>query len=165
MRREALATLLHPFEAGVLENPGETARVLFLGAEPGFVLPDGFGGRLTLVQGFRPHFSALAKAGHDVSPTVSGEGFSAALVLCGRHRGQNELRVADALERALASADLTLEIAATILSTMPLTLEASPSSSDLMPLTNPCQIDEMASAALANGPVSSPASPESTDTI
>ncbi|WP_274626207.1 class I SAM-dependent methyltransferase [Arvimicrobium flavum] len=99
MTREALATLLHPFEADVLETPGDDARVLFLGAEPGFVLPDGFGGKLTLVQGFRPHFSALVKAGHDVSQTVSGECFTAALVLCGRHRGLNELRVADALER------------------------------------------------------------------
>lgn len=89
--------LFHPFEAGVLDAPHGDQRVLVLGAEAGFAVPPGFG-RLSLVQGFRPDFNVLAKAGHDVSPEPAGKGFDAALVLCGRHRGLNELRLADALE-------------------------------------------------------------------
>lgn len=92
--------LFHPFEAGVLDGPYGDQRVLVLGAKAGFAVPPGFGGRLSLVQGFRPDFNALATAGHDVSPEPAGEGFDAALVLCGRHRGLNELRLADALERS-----------------------------------------------------------------
>ena len=39
---------------------------LFLGAEPGFRLPDGFDCELSLVQGFRPDFLALQRDGHRV---------------------------------------------------------------------------------------------------
>ena len=42
MSRDALKTLFHPFEAGMLPMPAAGGRVLFLGAEPGFRLPDGF---------------------------------------------------------------------------------------------------------------------------
>ncbi|TIP83731.1 MAG: class I SAM-dependent methyltransferase, partial [Mesorhizobium sp.] len=74
-------------------------RVLFLGAEPGFRLPAGFDAALHLVQGFRPPFRALQGSGFTVTPRPEGEGFDAALVLAGRHRGQNELRIAEAIER------------------------------------------------------------------
>jgi 16S rRNA (guanine1207-N2)-methyltransferase len=101
MFRDALKTLFHPFEAEALAAPGEDQRVLFLGAEPGFRLPEGFTADLSLVQGFRPRFRALA-ARYKITPQPEGEDFDAALVLCGRHRGENELRIVEAIERTKA---------------------------------------------------------------
>ncbi|TIM36005.1 MAG: class I SAM-dependent methyltransferase [Mesorhizobium sp.] len=98
MSAEPLKTLFHPFEAEAVSLPHKGERVLFLGAEPGFRLPEGFDAALHLVQGFRPHFRALQAAGFTVTPRLEGEGFDAALVLAGRHRGQNELRIAEAIE-------------------------------------------------------------------
>ncbi|AZO05287.1 MULTISPECIES: class I SAM-dependent methyltransferase [unclassified Mesorhizobium] len=99
MAAEPLKTLFYPFEAEALPLPRKEARVLFLGAEPGFRLPEGFDAALHLVQGFRPHFRALQASGYTVTPRVEGQGYDMALVLAGRHRGQNELRIAEALER------------------------------------------------------------------
>ncbi len=99
MTRDALKTLFYPFESGALEVPDQGKRVLFLNAEPSFRLPDDFGAELSLVQGFRPHFRALAAASHVVNPAPEGDGFDAAVVLCGRHRGQNEAWIVQALER------------------------------------------------------------------
>ena len=99
MVAEALKTLFHPFEAEALSLPRKGERILFLGAEPGLRVPSGFEATLHLVQGFRPYFRALQPAGFAVTPQTEGDGFDAALVLAGRHRGQNELRVAEALER------------------------------------------------------------------
>jgi 16S rRNA (guanine1207-N2)-methyltransferase len=99
MTAEALKTLFYPFDAGTLAAPAKDARVLFLGAEPGFRLPEGFAAEVHCVQGFRPHVRALEAAGRKVAPSAEGEGYGAALVLAGRHRGQNELWIAEALER------------------------------------------------------------------
>ena len=99
MTRDTLKTLFHPFEADALPLPAAGERVLFLGAEPGFRLPEGFEAELTLVQGFRPYVRPLAAAGWSVTPLAEGEGYDAALVLCGRHRGANELMIAEAIER------------------------------------------------------------------
>jgi len=99
MPRDALKTLFYPFEADVLAMPGQGARVLFIGAEPGFRTPQGFDAKLSLVQGFRPHVLALAAAGHDVTARAEEDSFDTALVLAGRHRGLNELRIAEAIER------------------------------------------------------------------
>jgi 16S rRNA (guanine1207-N2)-methyltransferase len=99
MTRDALKTLFHPFEAEALTPPGAGERALFIGAEPGFRLPEGFGAELSLVQGFRPWFRPLEVSGSRVTPLPEGEGYDAALVLCGRHRGANELMIAEALER------------------------------------------------------------------
>ena len=99
MISNALKTLFHPFEAGLLSMPAADARVLFLGAEPGFRAPDGFDADLSLVQGFRPDVLALQREGHHVAATPEGDGYAAALVLCGRHRGRNELDIAEALAR------------------------------------------------------------------
>ena len=99
MAADPLKTLFYPFEAGALPLPRKDARVLFLGAEPGFRLPAGFEAPLHLVQGFRPHFRALQASGHTVTARADGSGFDIALVLAGRHRGQNELRIAEAIER------------------------------------------------------------------
>ncbi|PWK68355.1 class I SAM-dependent methyltransferase [Aminobacter sp. AP02] len=101
MTREALKTLFYPFEAEVLAMPGQGMRALFIGAEPGFRRPQGFDARLSLVQGFRPHVLALAAAGHDVTARAEEDGYDMALVLAGRHRGLNELRVAEAIERVV----------------------------------------------------------------
>ncbi|UCI07523.1 class I SAM-dependent methyltransferase [Mesorhizobium sp. B1-1-8] len=99
MSAEPLKTLFHPFEAEALPLPQEGARILFLGAEPGFRLPEGFDASLHLVQGFRPYFRALQANGHEVTPQAEGSAFDAAFILAGRHRGQNELRIAEAIER------------------------------------------------------------------
>lgn len=102
MAGEALKTLFHPFEAGVLAPLGKDMRALFLGAEPGFRLPEGWGAGIHAVQAFRPDFLALERMGlAGVSPRAEGEGYGAALVLAGRHRGLNEMRVAEAVARTV----------------------------------------------------------------
>jgi len=104
MAAEPLKTLFYPFEAEALPPLRKDARVLFLGAEPGFRLPEGFDAALHLVQGFRPHFRALQASGHEVTPRPEGGDYDMVLVLAGRHRGQNELRIAEAIERAAPGA-------------------------------------------------------------
>jgi 16S rRNA (guanine1207-N2)-methyltransferase len=99
MSAEPLKTLFHPFEADAVPLPGKGERALFLGAEPGFRLPEGFEAALHLVQGFRPDFRALQASGLIVTAQAEGDGFDMALVLAGRHRGLNEVRIAEALER------------------------------------------------------------------
>lgn len=101
MASDSLKTLFHPFETGAVDAPAAGSRVLFLGAEPGFRLPEGFAADLHCVQGFRPHFRALQSAGRSVTPRAEGEGYTMGLVLAGRHRGQNELWIAEALERVV----------------------------------------------------------------
>jgi 16S rRNA (guanine1207-N2)-methyltransferase len=99
MSRDAQKTLFHPFDSGALDAPAAGARILFIGAEPGFRLPEDFSVSLALVQGFRPYFLQLKAAGYDPRPRAEGENFDGALVLCGRHRGQNEAWLAEAMER------------------------------------------------------------------
>jgi 16S rRNA (guanine1207-N2)-methyltransferase len=97
--RDASRTLFHPFESGELALPARGGHALFVGARPGFRLPDGFDAELLLVQGFRPDFLALERAGFAVVPEPEGEGYELALVLASRHRGENKLRLADAISR------------------------------------------------------------------
>src|SRR5262245_48065542 len=99
MTHDAIKTLFYPFETGDVGMPGSDARVLFLGAEPGFVLPAGFEGQLSLVQGFRPYFLALEAGRFPVTPRPERDGYDAALVLAGRHRGLNERNIAEAVLR------------------------------------------------------------------
>ncbi|MGK6314377.1 class I SAM-dependent methyltransferase [Neorhizobium sp. DT-125] len=99
MSRDALKTLFHPFATGAVPMPGEGERVIFLGAEAGNVLPEGFEAEVAAVQPFRPLFRALREG---AVPEAEGEDYDAALVLCGKHRGENENRVAEALERVRA---------------------------------------------------------------
>jgi 16S rRNA (guanine1207-N2)-methyltransferase len=101
MFSDALRTLFYPFETQALSSPKKGARIVFLGAEAGFRRPSDFEAALHLVQGFRPSFRALCATGLDVEPRPSGMAYAGALVLAGRHRGQNELRVAEALERVM----------------------------------------------------------------
>ncbi|KQZ12781.1 methyltransferase [Mesorhizobium sp. Root554] len=104
MISDVLKTLFHPFETEMLAAPAEGARTLFLGAEPGFRLPEGWGGAIDAIQGFRPDFLGLERAGHALTPRAEGTGYDMALILAGRHRGQNELRIAEAMERTAAGA-------------------------------------------------------------
>jgi 16S rRNA (guanine1207-N2)-methyltransferase len=99
MSRDALKTLFHPFESGDLPPPSRGQRGLFLGARPGFRLPEEFEAIPLLVQGFRPDFLALQREGFAVVPEPQGEDYNIALVLAGRHRGENELRLAEAIGR------------------------------------------------------------------
>ncbi|RWX76536.1 class I SAM-dependent methyltransferase [Neorhizobium lilium] len=96
MSRDALKTLFHPFATEAVPMPGEGERVLFLGAEAGQPLPEGFAAEVTMVQPFRPLFRGL---GTGAVPQAEGSDYDGALVLCGKHRGENENRVAEALER------------------------------------------------------------------
>ncbi|PSJ49974.1 class I SAM-dependent methyltransferase [Kumtagia ephedrae] len=97
--KKALKTLLHPFEADAIPVPGNGQRVLFLGAEPGFRPPSDFSTDIVAIQGFRPLHLALQREGRTVHPAPEGSDFDAALVLAGRHRGENELRIAEAITR------------------------------------------------------------------
>lgn len=99
MNNGSLKTLFHPFETGLLDGAGAAARVLFLNAAPDFLLPDDFPAKLSLQQDFRPAFRALEAGPHSVTPQPEGEDYDLALVLTGRHRGQNELWIAEALKR------------------------------------------------------------------
>ena len=90
-------TIFHPFETGALDMPA--GGCIVYGAERDFRAPDGFAPAVKLVQGFRPDYLALERRGLDVAPQPSGEGYATALVLAGRHRGQNEAWLADAIRR------------------------------------------------------------------
>lgn len=94
-----MKTLFHPFENGTLAPPRDGARLLVLNAPAGLRLPGGFDVKALLVQDMRPAFNALSAAGHDVAPAPEGQGYDLAFVLAGRHRGRNELDIAEALER------------------------------------------------------------------
>jgi 16S rRNA (guanine1207-N2)-methyltransferase len=96
MSRDALKTLFHPFVTDAVPMPGEGERVIFLGAEAGNARPEGFDAEITYVQPFRPLFRALRE---NAFPEPEGEDYDGALVLCGKHRGDNENRIAEALAR------------------------------------------------------------------
>lgn len=96
MSRDALKTLFHPFATDTVPMPAEGERVLFLGAEAGHAKPAEFAGDITAIQSFRPLFRAL---GDNAFPEAEGEDYDFGLVLCGKHRGENENRVAEALAR------------------------------------------------------------------
>lgn len=104
MSRDALKTLFHPFDTGIIDPPGEGERVLFLGAEAGYRLPGGFAATISAVQPLKSPYRALQAARVDVAPLATGEGYDVALVLCGKHKGENEDRIAEALKRSRAGA-------------------------------------------------------------
>lgn len=99
MSRDTLKTLFYPFDNGTLPSPGEGERVLFLGAEAGYRLPEGFLGEIAAVQPLKPLHKALQAARANVSTSAEGEDYDVALVLCGKHKGENEDRIAEALKR------------------------------------------------------------------
>lgn len=99
MSQDSLKTLFYPFDSGVIDPPGEGERVLFLGAEAGYRLPQGFEASISAVQPLRPLYRALEAARADVAPEITGEDYDVALILCGKHKGENEDRIAEALKR------------------------------------------------------------------
>lgn len=99
MSRDTLKTLFHPFASATLPLPGSDQRYIFLGAEAGVAPPAGFDASILPVQGSRPDFLKLQAAGQSPQPLAEGEDFDGALVLCGKHRGENENRIAEALKR------------------------------------------------------------------
>nr|WP_272210003.1 hypothetical protein [Marinicella sp. W31]MDC2875855.1 hypothetical protein [Marinicella sp. W31] len=97
MSRETLKTLFHPFDSGTIEPA--SGRVLFLGAEAGYRLPEGFSDDIAAVQPFCPPYNALEKSGATVAPEAGEGPFALTLILLTKHRGENENRVAEALEK------------------------------------------------------------------
>lgn len=97
MSRDALKTLFHPFAAGLVAMPAEGQRYLFLGAEAGQRPPEGFGAVIDAVQPQRPLYRALEAVRAAVTPVIEGEDYDGALILCGKHKGENENRIAQAL--------------------------------------------------------------------
>ena len=81
MSRDALKTLFHPFASGTVSVPGEGEKILFLGAEAGFALPDGFAAELSAVQGFRPFYRQLQAQRINVTPEIEGGDYDGALAL------------------------------------------------------------------------------------
>ncbi|MDI7862941.1 class I SAM-dependent methyltransferase [Rhizobiaceae bacterium n13] len=101
MSRDAVKTLFHPFASGAVDLPGEDKRLLFLGAVADFALPDGFGAQIEAVQGLRPLFLKLQAARIATTPTIEGTDYDGALILFGKHRGENEMRLGEALARVV----------------------------------------------------------------
>lgn len=88
--QDAIKTLLHPFQTGLIDWPGANERVIFVNAPGHLRLPDDFAAQPLLVQDFRPDYLSLEKAGHRVACASEGEDYDLGIILCGRHRGQNE---------------------------------------------------------------------------
>lgn len=99
MTRDAVKTLFHPFATDVLAPPAKGERVLFLGAETGYDLPEGFDAAIAAVQGFKPLYHALIKRDVEAQPFAEGDGYDMVLVLMSRHRGASENYLADAIDR------------------------------------------------------------------
>ena len=95
---EALPILLYPFDRGILEMPGSSARILVLGASGDLRLPE-TDAKADVVSDFRPDFLALQRDGFSVFSEAQGEGYDAALLLLGRNRRENETHLAEALRR------------------------------------------------------------------
>ncbi|TCT41093.1 class I SAM-dependent methyltransferase [Martelella mediterranea] len=104
MSRDTLKTLFHPFESEVIAMPESGRKCLFLGAEPGYRLPDGFEAEVDAVQPLRPHYNALEKAGSAVTPEAGEGPYDLALILLTKHRGENENRIVEALQKTVPGA-------------------------------------------------------------
>lgn len=108
MIRDAVKTLFHPFAIGTLPAPGEGNRILFLAAEASPRLPDEFKAEILNIQPLRPLFRPLSAAGANVVPEVEGENFDGALILCSKHKGDNENNIAEALTRVREGGTIVL---------------------------------------------------------
>jgi len=102
MSGESVQTLFHPFEIGELEAPGAESACIVFGAEHDFQWPQYFGAKLTFVQGFRSDFLALERRGLAVNPIPEDKRYESALILAGKHRGQNERWLAEAIRRVVS---------------------------------------------------------------
>ncbi|RFC68608.1 MULTISPECIES: class I SAM-dependent methyltransferase [Mesorhizobium] len=99
MSRESVQTLFHPFASGELDAPAAGKTCLVFGAERDFQVPQYFDAKLTLVQGFRPDFLVLERRGFSVAPVPDGGNYESAIILAGKHRGQNERWLAESILR------------------------------------------------------------------
>ncbi|MCV3766903.1 class I SAM-dependent methyltransferase [Rhizobium sp. TRM95796] len=108
MTRDAVKTLFHPFVIDMLTPPIDGERTLFLGAETGYDLPEGFCPNILAVQPFKPLYEALKRRGVNVQAEVEGDGYDYVLILMSRHRGANENSVVDALRRSNPGARIVL---------------------------------------------------------
>ncbi len=99
MSREAVKTLFHPFASGTVTPPAAGERILYLSAVAGFALPQGFEATIEAVQGLRPQFLKLEAARIHTTPVIEGTDYDGALILFGKHRGENERNLGEALSR------------------------------------------------------------------
>jgi 16S rRNA (guanine1207-N2)-methyltransferase len=105
----AVKTLFLPFHSGELPVPGPDERWLFLNAVPPAADEPEFRRSLMCVQGFRPAFLALERAGYRALPELDASAeFSGALVLLGKHRELNRTNIHAALTRTLENAPLLI---------------------------------------------------------
>ena len=94
----AVDTLFIPFASGDIDAPAG-GRIAFLNAAVPQELPDTVAKpALVCEQGFRPDFRALERAGFTVLPELDpgADGFACALVLAGKHKGENRALIARA---------------------------------------------------------------------
>ncbi|MCT8999142.1 class I SAM-dependent methyltransferase [Chelativorans intermedius] len=164
---DALRTLLFPFERGLVEPPRDGARVLLFGAGAGLSLPADLAAGLEVVQGFRSDFLALRRAGFSVSPRLEegGAACGAALLLLGRHRRENEQRLAAALAclrpgglllAAGTKRDGAPAVARRLSSLLPLEGRLAKHHGIVFWLRRPHMLDTAALAALAGTPARTP---------
>jgi 16S rRNA (guanine1207-N2)-methyltransferase len=99
MDRDYHKTLFYPFERSEIRTPGAGEKALIVGALHPVGLPRDWAAKTDWVQGLRPNFLAFERAGLDVSPEFAGRDYDAIAILCGRHRGQNEAWIGEALQR------------------------------------------------------------------
>lgn len=95
----AVDTLFIPLSSGDIDAPGEGERLAFLNAAvPHDMLDPTLKSALVCEQGFRPEFLALERAGFTTLPELDAgaDGFAGALVLAGKHKGENRAMVARA---------------------------------------------------------------------
>jgi 16S rRNA (guanine1207-N2)-methyltransferase len=97
---DAVRTLFLPFETGELPVPGAVDRWLFLNAVVPAQSDVDWRHALTCVQGFRPEYLSLLRAGYTALPELdAGSSYSGALVLLGKHREANRHNIHSALAR------------------------------------------------------------------
>jgi 16S rRNA (guanine1207-N2)-methyltransferase len=95
----AVETLFLPFASGDIDTPVQGERFAFLNAAvPRDVPGDALKSALVCEQGFRPEFLALQRTGFQAAPELEDEAyaFAGALVLAGKHKGENHAMIARA---------------------------------------------------------------------
>jgi 16S rRNA (guanine1207-N2)-methyltransferase len=101
----AVKTLFLPFDSGELLLPKPGDRWLFLNAAVPAAMQPEFRPVLACIQGFRPAFLALERAGYSaIAELDAGEDFAGSLVLLGKHRELNRSNIRAALARSRADA-------------------------------------------------------------
>lgn len=97
MRMSPQPPLFHPFDTDALEGPRASDRGLLLGATADIAQATPFDAQFTFIQGFRPEFLRLSAAGFNAVPELDAGNYGTALILASRHRGENEMRLAQAI--------------------------------------------------------------------